>query len=572
MRETALVEAELQHLDTQIARMGRGELCPQLFKKVRLQYGIYSIRRSATAYMVRVRIPLGRLQPDQLDALAQICEELTPAQACHLTTRQTVQLYGVEREALPALLRGLARAGLTSREASGNVVRNVTCCPWAGVSTEEPFDITPYAEAASAYLLRNPLTQLLPRKVKIAFEGCRTDHARTPIHDIGVVAALHEGEPGFHIYAGGGLGSLPRSARLIEPWTSAAWLLPTMEGILRVFDRLGEREQRARARLKFLIERMGWDQFQEAVLKERSLVWATQSGLMLRAVAMAGTGAAPLASAAEAPRTSARPADARWHATNVIAQKQPGAVSVVVRVPLGDISAAQLHGIARLAREQAASLRCMPTQNLLLRDIPSVQLGHVYDRLKRLGLARPSAGRLADVTRCPGADTCLSAITHPRGLAQALEDLCDDGFSASADAPITIKISGCPNSCGHHHIADIGCFGMAVKQGSKTIPCYQLLLGGGTREGEASFGQRLVRVPARRAPEAIRQIVTLYEQAKQPHESFRACLERIGSAVFEQQLGALTTLPGDAAATGLDVDLGTTEPFTLDAGKGECAE
>ncbi len=571
--ETVIVDTEIRHLAQQIEKLKRGQLCPKLFKKMRLQYGIYSIRGSATAYMARVRIPLGILRADQLDGLAQICDELIPARACHLTTRQDVQLYGIAHDRLPALFEMLARVELTSREASGNVVRNVTCCPWAGISTEEPFDITPYAEAVSTYLLRNPLTQLLPRKIKIAFEGCPTDHARTPIHDIGVVAALHNGERGFRIYAGGGLGPVPRGAQLIEPWTSAAWLLPTIEGILRIFERLGEREQRAKARLKFLVERMGWDKFQQAVLEERSLIWATQSGLMLWATASAEASPEPPSVRAD-PVVAQHddPAIARWRATNVIAQKQAGYVSVIVRVPLGDITAAQLRGVARLMRERALSVRIMPTQNLLLRDVPGSHLRQVYEALERLGLARPSAGRLADVTRCPGADTCLSAITHPRGLAQALEDLCNDGLSALADEPIAVKISGCPNSCGHHLIADIGCFGMAVRQGSRTIPCYQLLLGGATQEGDARFGKRLVRVAARRTPEAIRRIVTLYAQERQPNENFQACVGRVGFAAFEQQVGDLTAITGDAAEADLGVDLGTTEPFTLDAGKGECAE
>lgn len=570
--DAVIVDTEIQHLAKQIEKLKRGQLCPKLFKKMRLQFGIYSIRGSSTAYMARVRVPLGILRADQLDGLAQICEGLIPARACHLTTRQDVQLYGIAQDKLLTLFQVLARVELTSREASGNVVRNVTCCPWAGISLEEPFDITPYAEAVSGYLLRNPLTQLLPRKIKIAFEGCPTDHARTAIHDIGVVAALHNGEKGFRIYAGGGLGPIPRSARLIEPWTSAPWLLPTIEGILRIFERQGEREQRSKARLKFLIERLGWDRFQQAVLEERALVWATQSGVMLRAIAIADASTAQAAPSGKIIQNPANQADARWQTTNVIAQKQPGYVSVIVRVPLGDITADQLRGIARLVREYALGARIMPTQNLLLRDVPGALLGQAYEALERLGLARPSAGRLADVTRCPGADTCLSAITHPRGLAQALEDLCSDGLSALADEPIAVKISGCPNSCGHHHIADIGCFGMAVKQGAKTIPCYQLLLGGGTCEGDARFGKRLVRVSARRTPEAIRRIVTLYTQLRQPGESFQACVARVGFAAFEQQVGDLAAITGKFTEADLDIDLGTTEPFTLDAGKGECAE
>src|SRR3990167_1876933 len=228
MRDPELVELEIRHLETQLARAALGELDAELFKKLRLQYGIYSLRRRPTQHMVRVRVPLGHLSPEQLDAVAEACDQFTPSRACHLTTRQDVQLYGIDRTRLTALLRRLAGAGLTTREASGNVVRNVTCCPWDGVSPKESFDITPYAQAVSRYLLRNPLSQMLPRKVKIAFEGCSTDHARTAIHDVGVVAALQDGRAGFRIYAGGGLGPAPRAGQLIEPWTRAELLLPTI--------------------------------------------------------------------------------------------------------------------------------------------------------------------------------------------------------------------------------------------------------------------------------------------------------------------------------------------------------
>ena len=219
MREAEIVEAEIRHLETQLGRLERNELDAELFKKIRLQYGIYSMRRAKTSYMIRVRIRLGIISAEQLDVLSGICDEMTPSGSCHLTTRQDAQLYGIERKNVVRFLRKLASVGLTTREASGNVVRNITCCPRAGVSPEEPFDATPYAQALSEYLLRNPLTQNLPRKVKIAFEWCRIDHARTAIHDIGVVAALDNGRVGFRLYAGGGLGPAPRAAALIEPWT-----------------------------------------------------------------------------------------------------------------------------------------------------------------------------------------------------------------------------------------------------------------------------------------------------------------------------------------------------------------
>ncbi|MBI4004430.1 MAG: nitrite/sulfite reductase [Candidatus Omnitrophica bacterium] len=573
MRDTAIVEAELRHLETQIERLERGELDPELFKKLRLQYGIYSMRRAPAAYMVRVRVPLGIITPEQLEAFADACDTFTPTHTCHLTTRQDAQLYGVERHRVTTLLRRLAGVWLTTREASGNVVRNVTLCPWAGVAPDEPFDITPYAQAVSGYLLRNPLTQILPRKVKVAFEGCPTDHARIAIHDIGIAAALHKGQPGFRVYVGGGLGPTPRAAQLLEPWTSAEYLLPTIEAVLRVFDRHGERKNRARARLKFLVEQLGWSEVQRRVLEERQIVWATQSGHALTAL-----------NACPTPQPTRRPVPSihldgvraktieRWLATNATEQQQPGFACVIVRAPCGDMTSAQLRGVAQLAREYANGVRLTNEQNLMLRGVRIKACAVLYEALKTLGLAEPGSRRLMDVTRCPGAESCLSAITSPRGLAEAIERLCRNGLSAWADAPLSIKISGCPNSCGHHHIADIGFFGVALKVGQRHVPCYQILVGGRTAVGQATFGQRLARVPAQRAPEAIKRIVTYYFEQRQPEETFAAFVDRVGLAPLQAVVQDLTDHTDAARDPTLFVDLGTTEPFELEAGKGECAE
>lgn len=574
MREAVIVEAEIQHLETQMARVDQGTLDPELFKKLRLQYGIYGLRGGATRHMVRVRVPLGIITPDQLDALAEICERWTPSASGHLTTRQDVQLYGIERGELPAVLRSLAAAGLTTREASGNVVRNVTCCPWAGISRQELFDVTLYAQALSDYLLRNPLSQLLPRKVKIAFEGCATDHARVAIHDLGFLAALHEGSPGFRIYVGGGLGASPRVGQLLEPWTAMGQVLPTVEAILRVFERFGERRVRARARLKFLVEQLGWEEFRRRVLELRSQVWATQSGRALVAWDMSPCVEEP------PPTVPGDSVDsdtvlhgfAAWSATNVRPQWQPGLSSVLVRVALGDLGATQWRGLAALVRQAAGGCRLTPEQNVLLRFVPYDSLPWVYAALKRLGLAASNAGCAADVTRCPGADSCLLAITHPKGLAAALEGLFQDGLSRCADLPLAIKVSGCPNSCGHHPIADIGLHGAATKLGDRAIPCYQILVGGLADGPKTRFGQRLARVPARRAPEAIQRLILRYCEARRTDESFADFVDRVGLASLAETLEGLAQVHAESAPDDLFMDLGATEPFLLQAGKGECAE
>ena len=572
MQDLDTAQAEIRHLETQLERLERGALDPELFKKLRLQYGVYSMRRAPSAYMVRVRVRLGILQAGQLEALAEVCERLAPGRACHLTTRQAVQLYGVERAVLPTLLRCLAAAGLTTREASGNVVRNITCCPWAGVAPEEAFDVTPYAQAVGEYLLRNPLTQLLPRKIKIAFEGCPVDHARTPIHDLGIVGILHEGRPAFRISIGGGLGPQPRAAQLLEPVTPVDWLLPTVDAVLRVFERAGERRNRARARLKFLVETLGWEEFQRRVLAERPAVWATQSGHALR-LGQAATGELAVTRAFHAMDVERPDALARWCATNVAAQKQPGFASILVRVPYGDLSVAQLRGLAAMARTFAGGVRLTNTQNVLLRFVPRAAVSSVYEALEPLRLAEPWAERMADVTRCPGAESCLSAITRPRGLAEAIEALCHNGLSSMADASLSLKFSGCPNACGQHHIADIGGFGVSLRVGERYVPCYQLLVGGGTSSGNARFGQRLARVPAQWTPEAVRRLVVFYRDARQPEETFGAFVARVGIPTLQETLGNLPEVNLQAVQRDpqLCTDLGAEEPFVPDAGKGECA-
>ena len=341
---------------------------------------------------------------------------------------------------------------------------------------------------------------------------------------------------------------------------------------MRIFDRHGEREQRAKARLKFLIERIGWADFQAKVLAERKIVWATQSGFGLTALLTTATVDKPKTKRLEEVRSSDSAQLKRWRTTNVVKQKQANLCGILVRVPLGDISSTQLRGVANLAREYASNIRLTNTQNILLRSVDSEAIPRVYEELNRLGLAEAGADRMADITRCPGADSCLSAVTHPRGLAKALEQLFHNGLSSSADVPLSIKISGCTNSCGHHHIADLGFFGMAIKVGERHVPCYQVLVGGRTQEGTAQFGQRLIRIPAQRAPEAVKRVIALYHERRQPTEDFHAFIQRVGLATIEGALKDLADLSNAVQEPELFVDLGTTEPFELEAGKGECAE
>jgi ferredoxin-nitrite reductase/sulfite reductase (ferredoxin) len=567
-------EREIAHLEAMLARLEAGEEDPEDFRIYRLKNGIYGIRGRPEHHMVRIKLPVGLVTPEALRVLADVAERYTENRLAHVTTRQAVQLHHVHRRDVPKVLRAVNAVGLTTREACGHSIRAITCCPYAGVSPEEPFDVTPYALAAYRYFLRHPVGQNLPRKFKVAFEGCATDHARTPIHDIGVVAAVEGGRRGFRIYVGGGLGAAPMSAELLEAFTPEEDLLPTMLAVIRLFDRHGNRQVLTQARLKFLVKKWGIAAFREAVREERRLVKLTATGEDLKAWAPPPPPEPPrLPSPPKKPLSFAPGFDA-WRRTNLYRQKQEGFYTVAVRLPLGDISPEGLRALAAIAETYAAEVRSAISQNLLLRFVPEEALGGLYEALLEAGLAQPGAHTLLDITRCPGADTCNLAITRSRGLAQALEahlsalPLAQDPGAKA----IGLKISGCPNSCGQHHIADLGFYGSSRKVGEREVPHYVLLLGGRTREGEARFGQVVGRVPARRVPEAVERILRRYLEERQNGESFPAYLDRVGAASFKPLLQDLQEVPPYEEAPEFYQDLGAEgEAFSVRLGRGECA-
>ena len=439
-----VVDSEITRFVEEIEKLERGEITPEEFQRYRLENGIYGIRGTTDMQMVRVKLPLGILNSEQLEALAQLAEKFTPKKIGHVTTRQDFQFHEVQRKQVPDVLKLLATAGMTTREACGNTVRNVTTCPYAGISANEFFDVTPYAEAAVNFFLRNPLAQNLPRKFKIAFEGCIEDHAKTAIHDFGAVAAVREQngkmEKGFRIYIGGGLGAFPRCAELLEPFTPVDLLLPTAEAIVRIFDRLGERKERSRARIKFLIQKMGSEDFKALVLAERKAVLGTASGLAHFKIQDAEE---KVPSKVEKGRDfSADPEFEHWKATNLFPQKQKGYYAVHVRCPLGDLNVPQMKGVAQIARQYAEGrMRTTIAQNLLIRWVHESALGSVYDGLNKIGLAAAGAEHFIDITRCPGADTCNIAVTKSRGLAAELDKLFHNGLGEISDLKDTaIKI------------------------------------------------------------------------------------------------------------------------------------
>lgn len=565
-------EAEIRRFEREIAALESGALSEDDFKRFRLENGVYGIRGSADKHMIRIKIRFGRLSPEQLEAIADVAEQFTPLKVGHITTRQAIQLHNIRRRDLPVVLRTLADSGLTTREACGNTVRNVTACPYAGVAADEAFDVTPYADKVSAFFLRNPLNQNLPRKFKIAFEGCPTDHARVPIHDLGCVAKVRDGKRGFQMYVGGGLGPTPYSALLLEEFTPEEWLLPSCEAVLRLYDRNGNRKDRSRARIKFLVKDWGIEEFRKQWKAERTIALMTRSGLADWSVPIYEE---------EAPPPPTVPPDAppqtkeylRWRRTNGFPQKQRGYVTVLIRCPLGDISVEQMRGVAAVARRYCGGrIRTTITQNLALRWVSEAHLPNVYAELGLIGLAHREAEHLADITRCPGADTCQLAVTHSRGLAEALDDLFHNGLASDPVLEgLTIKISGCPNSCGQHHIANIGFYGGSKMVDGKPSPHYRLLLGGETEEGKATFGAPVMMLPARRIPEAVKTLLLYYRDHRRSEERFPAFVQRVGVAQLKELLERFTQLPPRAVDPKFHYDLGEEAEFKLQIGKGECA-
>lgn len=524
--------AEIRRFAELIERRRRGEIDEEDFRRFRLQHGVYGVRGQTDVQMVRVKIPYGALTAAQLERLGDIAERFAPGIG-HITTRQDVQFHWVRLESVPEVLRLLAEVGLTTREACGNVVRNVTACPLAGVCRTEAFDVTPYAAALARHLLRNPICQALPRKFKIAFSGCATDCAVAGIHDIGAVATIQEengsSRPGFRLYVGGGLGPVPRAAQLLEPFTPAEDLILTATAIVRVFDRLGNRQNRMRARMKFLIEELGIEAFRRLVFEERRTLWASwPSGSpstpeVRERVSLSAASSSELASPAP-------PGFETWRRTNVMAQRQAGFYAAYVTVPGGDLTAAQFRALAALLRHfPGVELRTVITQDLVLRWVSEAWLPALYAKLAEADLGRPGAHGIGDVVGCPGADTCNLAVTYSHRLALELtRQLAERPDVALADdlRDVTIKISGCPNSCGQHHIATIGLYGAARKVGERQVPFYQLLLGGRTHDGEVTFARPIMRIPARQVPEAIFRLVDAYRSERRDGESFVDWLER----------------------------------------------
>ncbi len=576
---TAHVAAEIADYQASLDRFLDGRVPEAVFLENRLRHGIYGQRQDGV-HMVRSKLPLGLLSPEQFDAFADLTETHGHGIA-HLTTRQDIQIHFVRLPDSPAVMAALDRAAMTSREACGNVVRNVCASPVAGVLPGEAFDVTPHAMAAARFLLRIPDGQSLGRKFKITFAG--SDDPRFDLgalHDVGFVAREIDGQRGFHVRVGGGLGAVAHEAVTFTDFLPEAELLPFLRAVIKVFNDHGEKHKRARARMKFLVAGWGLDRFRDEVVAVRAgfeddPAWTsfldTQDAWTDHPVHGPGPIARPT------PRTAD---DATWLRTNVFDQPQPGYATVQVRVPTGDLTPTTLRGVASLLREHTGdTARIGPDQSLWIRWVPTDRLWTLRDGLTALGLGGARAGGLGDTVTCPGADTCKLGITSPRRLAAHLQPTLD----RLADDPrlerLRIHVSGCPNSCAQHHIADIGLFGAAKTVDGVTAPHFILMLGGlaGGRSADPSasgegFGTPVLKLPAKRVDVAIERLAAAWLEEAEEGEAFGTYARRMGRQRFKALLTDLTDLPSPADAPDLYVEHGLEDtPFKVVRGTGECA-
>src|SRR5215471_712062 len=510
---------EIDIFETEIALRRQGKLDERLFAETRLRRGTYGQRYdngqrndgqkvqqlnfpSGTLTkgpntmwdapgMQRIKIPFGALNAAQLEVLAELAEEYSDGIA-HVTTRQDFQLHFIHIEDAPVIMRRLAAVGITTREACGNTLRNVTGCPVAGVCRTEAFDVTPYAKALAWHLIGHPDTQEFGRKFKISFSGCAEEAcALAHIHDIGAVAAIRDGKRGFAFYVGGGLGTVPQQAKLLSDFVPEEELLPLSQAICRVFTRLGEKKNRNTARLKFVIQKIGLEEFKRIVFEERTTLTPEPqwTGYLKDVPAYKEEGRKP-----PALLQISGPADLefeRWRRTNIYQQKQSGYVTVTITLPLGDVTSDQLRALADMARKYTKeTVRTTVEQNMVLRWVSEGDLPAVYAELKAAHLAQSGAGTIVDVVSCPGTDTCKLGISSSRGLSAELRSrLLAKGYELEeAIRGLHIKVSGCFNSCGQHHAADLGFYGMNRTKNGYAVPHFQVILGGQWHENGGSYG------------------------------------------------------------------------------------
>jgi sulfite reductase beta subunit-like hemoprotein len=574
-----ILEREFDDFDDESQKFLAGGTPEDEFIGFRLRQGVYG-QRQADVQMVRVKLPFGGINPEQMEAFADVIEKYAPANKGHITTRQNIQMHHVPLPDAAKLIRELGDAGLSSREGCGNTVRNVTGDPWAGVCEGELFDPTPYAGAYVRYFVRHPTTQLMPRKVKTAFTATDADRAITGIHDIGFIPRIRDGRRGFEMRVGGGTSIMPRIAPTLSDFVGAddGEYLKVTEAVLRIFDRQDWlRKNRARARIKVFVDKYGIDELRRQVEEELEGDWVGERDFSPDPLLFVDD---EEANAPPVPATYASPNGAggefeRFREANVTPQRQKGFSTVEVQVVRGDLTPEQFRGLAEITRRYSGGYaRTTVGQNLVLRWVRDETLYEVWRALSELGLGEAGAQQVGDVVSCPGTDSCKLGITSSMGLNAAVRERVESmGITDPLTRQVHIKMSGCPNGCGQHHIANIGFYGASIKLGEHTIPAYIAHIGGNYVGGEVIYGNRLkVRLPAKRVPEAVERWLRMYQAERLDGEEFNAFAERVGQARFEEEIRELA-MPVEFSLETMNqfIDWKGKVPFQVIRGEGECA-
>jgi len=577
-----IIEREFDDFDNEAESFLAGKLEEPEFIGFRLKQGVYG-QRQPDVQMVRVKLPFGGVTPEQMEMFATVVEKYAPLEKGHITTRQNIQIHHVPLRDMEALIREISAVGLSSREGCGNTVRNVTGDPWAGVATDEVFDPTPYAGAFVRYFVRHPTTQLMPRKIKTAFSGSEADRAITGIHDIAFLSRERDGVRGFEVRVGGGTSIMARVAPTICEFVEAdnGDYLKVAEAVFRIFDRQDWlRVNRARARIKVLVDKIGVEAFQDLLAEELEGDWVAEREFGADLVERLRFDDEEEEKAPDVPPEYASPNGdhsefERFRAANVEPQRQAGFSAVEVKITRGDLTPEQFRGLAAIMREHTGGYaRSTVQQNLVLRWVRDESLYEVWDRLNRLGLGEAGAREITDVVSCPGTDSCKLGITSSMGLNRAIQQRVEEmEIDDELTRRIHIKMSGCPNGCSQHHIANIGFYGASLKVGERQMPAYIPHIAGNFEGGEVVFGKRLKsRLPAKRVPEAVERWLRMYEGEREEGEEFNEFAARAGAERFETAIQDLT-LPAEFSLETMQqfIDWNRQSPYKVERGEGECA-
>jgi sulfite reductase (ferredoxin) len=579
-----ILQQEYDDFKTESTRFLAGEQPEDEFIKFRLKQGVYG-QRQPDVQMIRVKLPFGGVTPEQMEKFADVVEKYVPLCKGHITTRQNIQMHHVPLLEAEKAIRELGEAGLSSREGCGNTVRNVTGDPWAGVAKDELFDLTPYAGAYVRYFVRHPTTQAMPRKIKTAFDSSPPDRAITGIHDIAYKARLREVEGmgqvrGAEMLVGGGTSIMPRKAQVLYEFVELdnGDYLKIAEAVFRIFDRQEWlRTNRARARIKVFVDKYGIDELRRQVEEELKGEWVAERDFSIehRLFLDDEQASAPeLAASYSSPNGDLSEFE-RFCKANVAQQKQEGFVTIEVKIVRGDLTPEQFRGLAQIMRQYTGGYaRTTVQQNLVLRWVREQSTHEVWQALSELGLGGAGSREIDDVVSCPGTDSCKLGITSSMGLNQAVQERIESmGLTDPLTRGIHIKMSGCPNGCGQHHLGSIGFYGASIKVGQHTIPAYIPHVGGVFEGAPIEFGQRLkLRLPAKRVPEAIERWIRHYESERNEGEEWGAYIERVGTGELEALVKDLS-MPVDFSLETMNhfIDWNRNAPFQVIRGEGECA-